>query len=49
MDKMVKCACGWEVRGNEEDVIKATMQHGKDVHNMEVTRDQVLAQVVPAT
>lgn len=42
----VECACGWQVAGDEDEVIAETKQHGVDVHNMEVTRDQVLAMAV---
>ena len=42
----VACACGWEVVGDEDEVIAETKQHGVDVHNMEVTREQVLAMAV---
>ena len=39
----VTCACGWETRGEEESVVAATQEHGRALHNMEATRDQVLA------
>lgn len=42
----VVCACGWEVAGVEEDVIEATKLHGVELHNMDVTREQVLAMAV---
>ena len=42
----VRCACGWEVTSPEEDVVAATMEHGRRVHNMEATREQVLAMAV---
>ena len=38
-----RCACGWEVSGTEDDVVDATIDHGRRVHNMEATRDQVHA------
>ncbi|HEY6569233.1 MAG TPA: hypothetical protein VIZ22_03040 [Candidatus Limnocylindrales bacterium] len=37
------CACGWEVTGTADEVVAATIEHGGKVHNMEATRDQVLA------
>lgn len=43
---LVRCACGWEVLGDEADVVKATQEHGRRVHNMEATREQVLAMAV---
>jgi predicted small metal-binding protein len=39
----VGCACGWEVVGTEEVVVPAVIDHGLRVHNMEGTREQVLA------
>ena len=38
-----RCACGWEVSGSEEEVVDATIDHGRRIHNMEATRAQVLA------
>jgi predicted small metal-binding protein len=43
----VRCVCGWETRGPEDDVVVATQDHGRRVHNMEATREQVLAMAVP--
>jgi predicted small metal-binding protein len=38
-----RCACGWTVEGQLDDVVEATIDHGKRIHNMEATREQVLA------
>ena len=38
-----RCACGWESVGPEADVVAATMDHGRNIHNMEATPEQVLA------
>lgn len=38
-----RCACGWEVSGPLDDVVDATIDHGRRIHNMEATRDQVVA------
>jgi predicted small metal-binding protein len=38
-----RCACGWEISGSEDVVVDATIDHGRRIHNMEATRDQVLA------
>jgi predicted small metal-binding protein len=46
--KIVSCACGFEVRGTDEELIPVVRQHGLEVHNMEVTPEQVLAMAVPA-
>jgi len=37
------CVCGWESTGSEDEVVVATLDHGRTVHNMEGTRDDVLA------
>ena len=41
-DMLVRCACGWEVRGTEEEVVAETQEHGRRLHNMSATREQVL-------
>jgi hypothetical protein len=38
-----RCACGWEVTGPLDDVVDATIDHGRRIHNMEATRDQIVA------
>ena len=43
---LVRCACGWETTGNEDEVVAATQEHGRRIHNMLPTRDEVLAMVV---
>ena len=43
IDVTNRCACGWEITGPEDVVVDATIDHGKRIHNMEATRDQVLA------
>jgi predicted small metal-binding protein len=37
-----RCACGWEITGDEDDVVDATIDHGRRIHNMEATREQVV-------
>jgi predicted small metal-binding protein len=44
----VRCACGWEVTGREDIVVEATAEHGRRIHNMTTTRDDVLAMAVSA-
>jgi hypothetical protein len=43
----VRCACGWEVVGTEYEVVPATQAHGRRTHNMNATRDEVLAMAAP--
>jgi hypothetical protein len=42
----VRCVCGWESTGPTDEVVVATTEHGRRVHNMAATRDQVLAMAV---
>ena len=44
----VTCECGFVSRGGTDEVVAETQQHGRDVHNMDVSRDQVMAMSVPA-
>jgi predicted small metal-binding protein len=44
MAKIMRCDCGYVVRGETDDEIVANVQkHAREVHNMEITREQVLA------
>jgi len=45
----VRCACGWEMTGSEDFVVEATSEHGRQMHNMAPTRDEVLAMAVATT
>lgn len=47
MELKLTCACGWETTGNEDAVVAAAQEHGRSVHNMEVTPDQALAMAAP--
>ena len=42
----VRCACGWEAVGSEDEVVAATQEHGRRIHNMLPTRDEVLVMVI---
>ena len=44
---MVRCECGFEVRGIADDIVAAIQQHARDNHNMKTTREQVLAKAKP--
>ncbi|HEY3007698.1 MAG TPA: SRPBCC family protein [Micromonosporaceae bacterium] len=46
--KVVSCACGRQWRGTESQLIELVRQHGRDVHNMPATAEQVLAMARPA-
>jgi predicted small metal-binding protein len=48
-DKKVTCDCGKTMREPNDNQLVATVQkHAKDVHNMTLSRDQVLAMAEPA-
>ena len=42
----IRCVCGWETTGTEDEVVAATAEHGRRMHNMTPTRDEVLAMAV---
>lgn len=44
----VRCACGWEAVGSEDQVVPATIEHGQRLHNMTATREDVIAMAVAA-
>jgi predicted small metal-binding protein len=42
--KIMRCDCGHVVRGETDDELVANVQkHAREVHDMEITREQVLA------
>jgi predicted small metal-binding protein len=45
---VVRCDCGWTARGTEVEIVPLIQQHAKDVHGLEVTPEQALAQARPA-
>ena len=45
---VVRCECGFETSGDEAHIVPVVQQHGRDAHNMAVTREQVLAMARPA-
>lgn len=49
MGKVLECSCGWIGRASSDDeLVVLTQQHAKEVHDMDLTRDQVLAMARPA-
>jgi predicted small metal-binding protein len=48
IELVVRCDCGFETRGVEDDVVPIVQRHGIDAHNMKATREQVLAMARPA-
>ena len=48
MAKVMQCDCGHVVRGETDDELVANVQnHAREVHDMEITREQVLAMAQP--
>jgi predicted small metal-binding protein len=43
--KSLKCACGWEVSGTEDEVVAATQEHAEKIHNMRASREDVLSRI----
>lgn len=48
IEKVVECECGWSYRGREEEIVAATQRHVREEHQMEATREQILAMARPA-
>jgi predicted small metal-binding protein len=48
MEWTVTCECGWSFRGGEDDLVAAIQRHGREVHGIDVTREEALAQARPA-
>ena len=44
----ITCACGWSIDGEEDDIVLATQEHGRRLHNMEVTREQAMTMASPS-
>ena len=44
---VVRCECGWETRGTDDQIIPVLQEHAAQSHNMKVTREQVLARAQP--
>ena len=47
VELIVRCDCGFEARGEEAELVPVVQKHGREAHNMEVTREQVLAMARP--
>lgn len=48
-EKKVSCDCGKVIREPSDDaLVSAVQKHARDVHDMTLTREQVLAMAEPA-
>jgi predicted small metal-binding protein len=43
----VRCDCGWTARGPEHELVPKIQKHAREVHRLEVTAEQALAQARP--
>jgi predicted small metal-binding protein len=47
--KQFTCECGVVISGrDDDDLVELAQRHARDVHRMEITREQVLAMARPA-
>ncbi|MCI0347189.1 MAG: DUF1059 domain-containing protein [Chloroflexi bacterium] len=44
--KEATCICGWHVRGTEDEIVVQVQAHGREVHGIESTREEILALAV---
>jgi predicted small metal-binding protein len=48
MAKVIKCDCGFVVRGEtDEELVAIAQQHAREAHGTDVTAKQLLAMVQP--
>ena len=48
MQKVINCSCGYIVRAeNDEKLVAKAQEHAKQVHQMDLTREQALAMAKP--
>jgi hypothetical protein len=45
--RRLRCACGWEASGKFEDLVIEAQEHGRRIHNMVPTREEVEAMLLP--
>lgn len=47
MEYKLACDCGWETQVTEDELVAATQEHGRTLHNMELTTEQAMAMATP--
>ena len=48
MAKVVNCPCGYVVKAETDDeLVRLVQQHGKEVHNQDIKREEALAMAQP--
>ena len=45
--RSLRCACGWEASGRFEELVIAAQDHGRRIHNMTPTEEEVEAMLLP--
>ena len=49
MQKVINCPCGFVLKGDSDDqVVSQAQAHAKDVHQMDLTREQALSMARPS-
>jgi predicted small metal-binding protein len=49
MEKVINCPCGYIVKGaSDDELVARAQQHAKQVHQMDLSREQALAMAKPA-
>jgi predicted small metal-binding protein len=43
-----RCDCGWSAQGPEAELVPKIQEHARQAHDLEITREQALAQARPA-
>jgi len=46
--KQVQCQCGTVIReSNDDRLVEAVQQHARDVHHMDMSREQIMSMAEP--
>jgi predicted small metal-binding protein len=49
MEKVIHCPCGFVVKGaTDDELVSRAQAHAKEVHQMDLSREQALAMARPA-
>ena len=49
MEKVINCPCGYIVKGaNDDELVTRAQEHAKQMHQMDLSREQALAMAKPA-
>jgi predicted small metal-binding protein len=49
MEKVIHCPCGFVVKGESDDqLVSRAQEHARQVHQMDLTREQALSMARPA-